>query len=64
MSSGQIPRTPVHFPWMKYRAAKRHQRAAFGRDHRCFYISIIPDVILLHSHVREAMERLTNDRRA
>ncbi len=28
MSSGQIPRTPEHFPRMKYRARKRHEREA------------------------------------
>ncbi|WP_143537125.1 hypothetical protein [Rhodococcoides fascians] len=27
MSSGQRPRTPIHFPRMKYRARKRYQRA-------------------------------------
>lgn len=28
MSSGQRPRTPIHFPRMKYRARKRYQRAS------------------------------------
>ncbi|MCM6774947.1 hypothetical protein NDR87_26240 [Nocardia sp. CDC159] len=35
MSSGQQPRQPRFFSRMKYRAAKRHQRAAFGRSLRC-----------------------------
>lgn len=30
MSSGQLSREPRNFPAMKYRAARRHEQAAFG----------------------------------
>lgn len=31
MSHGQLARTPINFPHMRYRAARRHERAAFSQ---------------------------------
>lgn len=62
MSAGQRPRTPIHFPRMKYRAAMRDRRAAFGH-HRCVYVTIKADFKPLASEVAAAIAEIQDTAR-